>query len=254
MRKILVFVSIVVFRIFIVQFAGLEKNGYFQSIFSISNYINVLTNAFVIYLYPTLSSILDKSSFNKEVNKNFEYLFYILFPVVVLIMLFPDIFLRFLYNTSFTRMSYPLSIFAFLKIFEGSYIFFTITFLSATRLKSYIISEVARSSTLIIFSYFAIKYYSLNGAIGSFVLMNLVSFLVVIYFANSEEIFRLNTKNRNLLLKLIFIPAILLLYPTSESVLLNTFKIALFLTITLLTVDLRKYYELIRTIMSRGKL
>jgi len=88
-RKALTYFTLIIFRSIIVHELGLKSNGYFQAAWSISNYLNVLFTAFVVYLFPTLSSIRDLKMFNKELNRNLEYLIYIILPFILVIVAMP---------------------------------------------------------------------------------------------------------------------------------------------------------------------
>jgi PST family polysaccharide transporter len=248
LRKITVFASLIIFRIFIVQFSGIENNGYFQSIWSISNYLNVFIASFIVYFFPTASSAFQEKKIKNVLNENFEFLIYMLFPFAAIIMLIPEIFLKFLFTSEFIFMSYPLIIFTFLKLFNSAYYFYTISFLSQTRLKYFLTAELIRGVFLIIFSYFAIKSSGLNGAILSIILMEIVSFLVVINFARREKIFHLSQINIRLYITLVSIST-LLLVPNFNSIVLRIIKSILFISLSLIVLDIKKYYRLFTKII-----
>lgn len=245
LRNVLVYFSLILLRVLIVQFTSLEENGLFQSFFSISNYINILSNAFIIYLFPTLSGMVDKHRFNRELNLHFEYLLYLIFPFIAAIMLFPEFFIRLFYDRSFIAMSYPLTVFAFLKLFEGIYMFFSIAFLSATRLRFYIWSEIIHSLLLVGGAYGAIRYFHLEGAIWSFTATKLLAFLVVMLMLTRDERFHLSPQNRQLLLKMVLLLAIMLI-PASKNMFYRTGQSLIFVAMVLAVLDWKKYYRLIR--------
>lgn len=244
LRKILVFGSLVLFRIILIQFSGIENTGYFQSIWSISNYINVLMTAFMVYLFPTLSGYTDSSAFKRALDTNFQYLVYLIFPFIVTIVMAPEIFLLLLFDRSFLSMSYYLSIFTFLKIFESIYIFYTTAFLAQTRLKAFIATEATRSLTLVFFSYFAISKYSLKGAVASFIVVNLITLIPLFYYVKKDKWFEFSRSNMMLLVYLALLLTILLI-PLDDILIIRISKVVFFIILSFFAIDWKKYFKLI---------
>ncbi len=187
-KRLLMFGSLIVFRIFIVQYGDMTTNGYFQSIWSIFNLIGIVPATFTLYLFPTLSNIkssIEPQNFKNELNSLFEYLLYMIFPIVALVMIFPELILKILFTNSFLIMSYPLAAYAFLQVLNAIYKFYTITFLSQSRLRSILIIEIIRYSGLILFSFFAIRTWHLTGAVWSIIFMEIITFAILSYFISS---------------------------------------------------------------------
>ena len=238
-RKILAFFSILIFRIFIVQFSGLEANGYFQSVYSISNYVSILLNGFIVYLFPVLSSIDDLQTFNEQLNIQLEYLVYLIFPAIAVIIFIPDIMLLLLFSADFQVMSGYLKLFALAKLLEVVYAFYVIALLSQTRLRSFFTIEAIKSFLWIGIAFFAVQEYQLKGIMWTYVFIQAAAFLVVLYFARSEEGFRPTSANLYLIGALILSGSPLLY--SAESIVLRLVQVIIASVIILSVLDWRKY-------------
>jgi len=247
-RKVLVFISIIIFRIIIVQFAGMEENGYFQSIWSITNYINIIIMAFSVYLFPTLSSFRDRENFIQSLNENLKILLYILYPVIAIIMAFPDIFLKILFSSDFIKMKIPLNFLMFLKFSEGIYIFFLFVFLSSTRLKEFLLLEGTKSIFLIISSYFLVKYFFLSGAILSLGLTQILSFLLLIILLFYHPYLKISPENKKLIFRLMF-GLIILIYPFEIIGVGKLIQVILFVIYFIKNLEIENYLNVIKGLL-----
>ena len=188
-----------------------------------------------------MSSILDHNKFRNELNINFEYLIYLIIPFIAVFMIVPDFFLKFFFSEEFLKMTYPLSLFLYLRLLESIYMFYLIAFFSQSRLKAFLVSELSKGISLIVISYFCIKYFKLEGAIISYLLMTIISFTVVLFFMIKDSIFRLNHKNGVLLIKILFIFSILLI-PIKDNIVLEVIQKIVFVLLLFLIINIRKYF------------
>jgi len=246
-RKISVFVSLIVFRIFIVQFLGMDQNGYFQSVWSITLYLNVFIGAFTSYYYPVIGKVNDKSQLNNVINENLYFLLLYIFPLTGLIIIFPDWILTLLFSAEFVTMKYYLAILVFFKLCEAIYMFYNITFIAQTMLRAFLFTEVLRSMILIFTSYFLINEYQLSGAIISVISMEIGSILILIYYIKKNPAF-LPSKKLSIFMIKMFVLLLLLLIPTNEFIIYKIIKMLVFIIGTHYIINLRKYFQLLKTI------
>lgn len=249
-RKFLIFSSFLIFRIFIVQFSSIDQNGYFQSIWSISNYLNIIFAAFGTYLFPVLSSFKDHKSFNMAMNNIFEQMFYLVMPIAAIILLFPEFFLYILYNKDFTVMQYPLKIFIALRIWDTVYFVVIAAFMARVYLRAFLFSELVKSITLVSVSYFAIQHYQLTGAIISIIIMHIFAFILLLYYMKKHPVFRLSKKNFDLLFKVSFAICIMLV-PMAQNIFLRIAFSIIFIIIISWSLNFNTYNRILKTFYSK---
>ena len=243
-RKIVVFFSLMIFRIMIVQFIGMKQNGFFQAIWSISFYPDIFLTAFISYYFPIVSRAKNDTQLREIIHRNFEYLIYLIFPIIVFIILFPDFLLIILFNKSFVVMANSLKILTFFKFLETMYFFYLISFLAQTKLKAFLISEISRSVVLLVSGYFLINSFALNGTILSIVLMQITSISMIFFWNYKYSNFRL-TKDKFKSVFLLVLSIAILLIPVSHSIILRIFQFLVFLIFTIKIFDFRKYAQTI---------
>ncbi len=239
-RKVLAFSSLVVFRTIIVQLGGLNVNGFFQSVWSITQYVNIVIMAFAVYLFPTLSSA--KNNFREVLNDNLRFLLNIIYPIVALIMAFPDLFLILFYNTEFVKMKHALNLFLFLKFFDAVYIFYLFVLISSDQFKKFLALEGIKSVVLVVSSYLLVNRFQLNGAIFSYAFTQgvaIVSLLIIILSSSSISISKRNFR----LMGRLALGLLILVYPLQHPHYLKYFQLMGFVLYTFLLTDIVQYYR-----------
>ena len=244
-RKALTYFTLIIFRSIIVHELGLKSNGYFQAAWSISNYLNVLFTAFVVYLFPTLSSIRDLKMFNKELNRNLEYLIYIILPFILVIVAMPELFLTLLFNPTYVSVKNSLNILTVLKLWEAFYIFFSVVFVSQNRLRALIVCEIIKSGLLVIISALVVSPLNLSGAVLSIAISDVVSVMAVLYFSSKDPMLKLNETNKKNLLKFSFI-FVIAMFPYSGKLWPRIIQEIVVLFLALYVIDLKKYVMILR--------
>ena len=246
-RKTIVFISLMVFRVFIVQFLGIEANGLFHAVWSISFYPDIIMAAFVSFYFPIISGAKNNEEVRTLMKTNFEYINYMMFPFIAVIMLFPDLFLTLLYDKSFAILDFELKILVYFKFFQAIYFFYSITFLGTTHLKAFLISEIARNISLIIFGYILIPFLEIKGAVLSIVLMQIISILATCYFLKKYTYFRMPLSSFKATIKFVFLLSLLLI-PLHVSKTTQIIAVIIFLIFTIFIIDTRKYIKLLKEI------
>lgn len=239
-RKASLLISLVLFRIIIVQTIGIDANGYFQSVWSIAFYLNIFIGSFISYYFPLVSRLKSEEQIRKSINENIKYLFYIIFPFITIIMIFPNWLLLILYNREFQIMDYSLQLMAFAKFFEGYYTIMSISFLSQTYLKPFLILDILRNGFLILFSIILMKYYQLFGAVLGVLLMQITSAFIIFIVSYKIQLFKITIETSKTILFLMISTAILFI-PNKGNVNYFMLKIILFITFVYYFVDLSVY-------------
>lgn len=246
-RKIYVFMSLMLFRVMVVKFIGLEKNGLFQAIWSISFFPDIIINGFISYYFPMISGAKSEKDIRELMKNNFEYLVYMIFPLIAIIMLFSDCFLLILYTENFTIVSDELRVLTFFKFFQAIYLFISITFLGQTKLRAFLMSEIFTYTGLLIGAKILIPVFEIQGAVMSVIIMHIVSYIMISYFLIKYKDLRLSRSTIMLGLRFVFLLTILIL-PIQNNPMHRGLILILFLILTLLLIDIKKYKLFIKSV------
>lgn len=244
LRSFSILGSLMIGRILIIHLLGIKANGFYQSIWSISNYIDILLQGFVVYYYPKISSIFEDEKINDEININFEVISYLIFPFILLITVWPQIFLWFFYSEEFISFHSFLSLVMIAKIFNFFYYFYSITLLGKNFLKKYIFLDLSRSLIFILVNYFLIKLFSFNGAIYAIIITELLSFVFVIFLIKEIKYIHLNKSNKKLFFKILLFTILLFILPIPLLI-----KTILIFIIILIFFDIKKYSDIIKSLI-----
>lgn len=86
----------------IIKILGIDANGLYQSIYSISqNYFSILFMSLGVYLLPILSEMRDKDLVNSEINSTLKLTFIIIVPLISTIYILREYIILFLYSKDF---------------------------------------------------------------------------------------------------------------------------------------------------------
>lgn len=242
-RSVVLFISLLVFRIIVVQFLGIQKAGYFQSAWNISNYVNVMIQGFMFYLLPSISGTLKAPVLQQEINQNYRFIIYIILPIVVVFSVFPGFILKLLYSSEFTIMANYLQWMAFGKIFEAMFLFQLTILLGRNRLKIFLIMEIVRSVLLILLSWIFIRLYDLPGSIFAFLITQVISFFILFIIIQRNKILQLNRESVQMLFKTI-IGIIILIQIPAGSFFTYPLRFLIGAILIIWTLDIKRYFEL----------
>ncbi|MBD3224960.1 MAG: hypothetical protein GF313_09530 [Caldithrix sp.] len=249
-RKLLFFLSLLIFRIIIVQKSGIKVNGLFQAAWSISAYTEIFIAAFISFYFPVISNAQNGQTIKKKIQNNLNALIYIIFPIIALIMLLSDFLLFFLYNEAFLQMELSLRILAYSRFFQAIYLFYLITLLSQSKLKEFLMGETIRSFSLVISAYILVPMYSLHGAIISTVISQVLPLLSVFIMIMKMNDFLPSVKEYKLFFR-VSILLFILLIPYDNNWVFRGILAILFISLTFLIIDLNKYKNIIISYLGR---
>lgn len=248
-RKLIIVISYMIFRIWIVKYIGMHENGLFQSIWSISYYPEIFIGALGAYFYPIVSTAKNQE-LREVINSNVQYLIYLIFPIISLVIIFPDYILKILFDQKFVNMYSYLQLIMFFKFFDALYIFYNLAFLAQSKLKEFLLTEMLRGIVLSIFSLYLVKSNGLEGAIFSIILMQISSLLLLVYFVSQDNRFYLSSETIREYIKFTFL-LLLLLIPVEKFFIFRVIKICLFLILSIFSINFKKYRVVIISIFNR---
>jgi len=240
LRSFMVIGSLLIGKIIIVKILGMIENGHIQSIWSISNYINVLSTGFMVYYFPIINSKKNLIELQEELNSSFELLIYLLFPLIIIILMFPTFFITLLYTKEFLSMSEYLKILMLAKFLELYYYFYTINFLGRSKFRQFIFLEGWRSVFFILITWFLTKYFQTPGAIWSILLTEVLSVFIVQIILRKELTLILDKQKLYLFLKMLLLLIILVFPPISLLI-----KILILIMYSILFLNFKFYLNFI---------
>lgn len=192
-RTVFILGGLFIVRILILNIFDIRTSGLYQALISISNYVNVLAEGFIVYYFPTISSSNEESIIKQEINTNFEILLYIITPLILILLFFSKYVLYLLYSSSFVQLSNELSWLIMAKLFYFFYYFYSISLLARNLLKTFLFLEAFRSGILIFLTYILSKYFGFDGAVVAIIITELLSVIMVVAFSWEIKYFHLDT-------------------------------------------------------------
>ena len=239
LRSGIVLGSLMIIRIFILQYFGLMFSGYYHALIAISNYLNLIAEGFIVFYYPIISSTLSKLDTEKSINTHFETLLILTAPLTIILILSSEYLLQILFSSEFSSLFLYLN---WILIFKVVYLFYyitTINFLAKNYLKQFLIIETLRSFLLIIISITLSFYLAFTGAIYSLVICDLITSFLIYFIFRKKNYPRINRQNIILILKILFLNGISALYIISLP-----YRVILVFVFFIILMDLNKYKNL----------
>ena len=234
-------------RISVIQLLDVNNAGFFQSVWSVANYMNIIMAGFGFYFLPAINSFVNSKRLNDEISKNLSMLLHLILPILLLILVFPSYLLKFLYTVEFSHLHYLLAWMAFGKMFEIIYLFFIIVLEAQGKLKIYINMELMRAAIFAVVPYMLIIRFGLDGAVAGIVLTNITTLFILLFLIRSDKSLILGRDSTVRLIKIaigaiavIFIPYLFL-------------KIAISLVAIITILDIRNYSKLLILVKERIK-
>lgn len=175
-------VSQIILRNMLIDKIGLNSAGYWQGMMRVSDgYLMLITSSLSIYYLPKLSALKTDQEIRKEVFNVYK----IILPTVFIgccCIYFSRIFIiKTLYNDGFMKME---SLFFWQLIgdfFKMAAWVLSYLMLAKAMSKAFIITEILFSATNVIFTYYFIKIFHLEGVTIAFALNYLLYFLTMIF-------------------------------------------------------------------------
>ena len=247
--------SLLFIRSMVVRFLGVESNGIYQSVASISNnYLNLFFLTLLAYALPILSEIKSPDLMNLELNSILRFTVLFIVPVIAVTFVFREILILIFFSRKFISAG-DLFLFSFIgDFFKALTWVFGAWLIPASRVKLWTIIAV-----LYHLLYFTIFYVFIQQNIGlysvvlSYMLTNILICIVNFYFLYKLNSFRIQRNNGiAIVVSMLFLSLIML---SSE---LNTtlgYILVVPLSILWLKISVKKkeYIELYAMIKNRWK-
>jgi PST family polysaccharide transporter len=244
-RTFAVYGSLLLVRIIIIQKLGDVNAGYYHATLSISNYLNIVLEGFIVYYYPVICAIHDDDKIQAETNINYEILFYLIMPIVFFIGLFSEELLSILYSNEFIGVSFLLSALIGTKLFYLYYYFFSINLLAKNYLKKFILAELIRSIVLVFTSYIFIDYWGFEGAIYGAIVTEFISIFII--WSLKRKIIKFNLNKLNIKNN---IYAVLIFLFLLSNVFNKLYMMIVIIVLFIFAFRIRKYLVVLTTIKS----
>lgn len=170
---------------------GFDQAGYWQGVWYISTtYLMIVTTALSTYYLPRLSEITSKQDLRKEILQGYKILVPIVIVCGLIIYLLRDFIIYLLFTDDFLSMK-PLFTWQIIgDVFKIASWLLAYVMLAKAMTKTFIITEIFFSITLVLFSYLFISEYGTIGATYAYCL-NYLIYLAIIYFIFTRSIKRL---------------------------------------------------------------
>ena len=245
-RSVAVIGALLITRIYILHSLGEVRNGYFQSIWAISNYVDVVLQGFMVYFYPAITKTLNEKDLRQELTANFQLLVYMILPILTVLIIFPEIFLVILFSSDFAHLGSLLALAALGKVFNFFYFFYSIIFLGKSYLRLFLSLEVLRGLSLIGLSITLVGDFDLTGAVWAFLVTDLICISFVLLTLWRIPVLRLPKDTAWLYTKLILFVLLIYLMPFGWAI-----KSAVAIIMCFLFFDMKKYQSLFQQILLR---
>lgn len=214
-RSIAVIGALLITRIYILHSLGEINNGYFQSIWAVTNYVDVILQGFMVYFYPAITKTVADDDLREELQGNFSILVYLILPILTILIIFPEVFLFLLFSAEFVHLHHLLALAALGKVLNFFYFFYSIVFLAKNHLRLFLVLEVVRGASMILLTTNLVNQFGLIGAVWVFLLTDLICLLFVIVALWHLPILRLSKAQVLLYLKLLTFLLVIYFLPAS---------------------------------------
>jgi PST family polysaccharide transporter len=163
---------------------NLDSAGYWEAINRISSYYMVIVSSgFSMYYLPKLSSLKTDIEFKNELINYYKILVPIFIFIVMIIYLLKEQIVLIILNEEFLPVTNLFFWQILGDIFRILYLAFAYQILAKTMTKTYIFSEISYYILYVLFSYFLLKKFNLEGVVISYSIINFLTllFMIVIF-------------------------------------------------------------------------
>lgn len=226
-------ISLLICRIITIDNLGIEANGIFQSVLSISqNYFGIIFTSMAIYSLPKFSSISENSELVLSINENLRFIVFLIVPLIIFFYVFREYVISLLYTNEFQKAT-DLFSFQFLgDFFKATGWIIGLWLIARKKTIIWIILDIIYSINLI-----SIYYLVLNNFVNditalsiSYCITNLIHLVLNLLIIMKLLDFKLSGLN----FKLIFISLSLILLVYALNILSPFFSVILIIPLFLI--------------------
>jgi PST family polysaccharide transporter len=244
--------SMILLRKIIISNLGMENNGIYQSVLSISQNSFALVYIFLTnYTLPKLSELSSKEEITSEINNNFRLLLLFLTPAVVLVFTFREYIILILFSSSFLEGANLLSYQLAGDIFRALGALFGLWLIPQMKIKQILTIDILFNIVFISLPFVFVDVMKNNLSIVPLCYMVAFSFhFALYYFYSRKEIsFRfskITLKYITYSLPILFITFFISKYSSSFSLIVNLICLLVWFYLITEKNERRKLYELTR--------
>ncbi len=189
----LVQLTVLLIRSVIIQYLGINSNGLYQAVYSISNnYISLFFMSLGIYAFPILSAIKDVEKFNEELNNIYRFTVFIIFPIIAITFVLREYIIVIFFSQKFISASD-----LFVYNFFGDYFKALSWVLGAwliprSKIKLWLILGIVYNVLYFTVFYILINIFvhDLQSIVISYAFVNVFHFMINLYFIRKLNSFR----------------------------------------------------------------
>jgi O-antigen/teichoic acid export membrane protein len=175
-------ISLILVRNILIDQVGWAQAGHWQAVWKISEvYLGVITIALSTYFLPKLSNLHDRNKIMREIKNTALIIMPIVIFLAILVYFFRDVAILVLFTDDFksARDLFKVQLIGdVVKVFS---FLFAYPLISRGEVKLFMGTEVVFSITFVLFSYLLINKYGVQGANFAY-LLNYLIYLIVVWF------------------------------------------------------------------------
>ncbi|MCX6157522.1 MAG: oligosaccharide flippase family protein [Ignavibacteriae bacterium] len=208
----------------IIKDFGLDYNGYYQSIISISSsYIAIFSMIFGVHSLPLLSEKKSPKLFNEELNSTLFIVILLIVPIISLLFSFKNIIIPLLFSKDFSNASDFLLLFLlgdFFRVLSQSLV---LALIAKSKIKLWLIVElVTYISMILIFIIFNGYFrYGPSSFSLAYFLAYIISLSVNLYFIITKSNFSFNRKIIRIFITSLLVLSLMFIYMNNVLTFLN---------------------------------
>ena len=192
------YLTMLAIRSLIIKLLGIDANGIYQSLYSISNnYFNIFFMSISIYLVPVISAMKEKNLINSEINSVFRVTIMLIVPILSFTFTARQLIIVLLYSDKFLSVT-DLFVFNFIgDYFKALSWVLASWLLPASKIKIWVLYAIIYN-----FNYFVLFYiliylfdFGLKSVVIAYMFANIVHFLINWRYIRLYNDFRFITKN-----------------------------------------------------------
>lgn len=233
---------VLVLNLVIRQFGSLEDVGYYQAAYSCTySFISILIAILASDYYPRLSENIDnKDTVHGIINTQMSLFFYIMMPIIALIVCFPHTIVSVLYTSNFGIIALPVQLMGIALMFRVLWQIFSYIILAKGDRRAFLIWDAFLGNGLFFLgNIVGFYFFGLNGLSVSYLLMSFFVMLLLLMYVKKQ--YKIAVISKNILYSVVFtIISLIIVWLTIQDTLhvLKVVRIVYFISSILLCLTL----------------
>lgn len=246
--------AVILLRRMIITNLGLESNGIYQSVLSVSlNAFSIVYIFLTNYTLPKLSGLANNEEIKSELNVNLRLLIFILIPAVIILFTYREYLILILFSKSFLSATNLIGFQLIGDIFRAFAALFGLWLIPKMKIKQLITIDISFNIVFIMLPFVLLNYFNFGLTVIPlcYMIAFFVHFILYLIYSRFEIAFRFtNTTMKNLYLSCgaVLITFISSLLVPGYSLILNALILLIW---AFLVIDRNEKKLLIEKIMKR---